>query len=351
MDNSNTTIPSIVDTQIGTDPTTIEVIESLDLTDEKKDDNKGSMPGEKKPKKPKDTLKLIVFTIVILALMGGVSYGIYFYLSLGNKKPVEDKFVILPKTFYTGEALPESISEYGNFSKLDISSCHLDVSNVDINTPGEYEYSITCDGAKYSSKILIMDKIRHKVTTNLVYKFLSDSYNINDFITTKTNYVFSFVNEDLLKTNLKKSGGPYTVELLITDENAYESYASSIMYVINEKPSIYFTCEKTQDDIKIVDRLLFDDDKNLIDITSRAYTFTYEDEKQYYELIETIIDNTLTINDITGSVLRNDDKLQITLLNHIDRDTLKEEMNKKVLGNYNDISKYYEENTDYKCSL
>ena len=51
----------------------------------------------------------------------------------------------------------------------------------------------------------------------------------------------------------------------------------------------------------------------------------------------------VTINDITGSVLRNDDKLQITLLNHIDRDTLKEEMNKKVLGNYNDISKYYEE--------
>ena len=75
------------DDGIGIDPTMVSVIETLDVLPKEEIPNKPKNKGRSKTpnpdKKPGDLLKKILFTIVILALMAGVSFGVYYYLSLG----------------------------------------------------------------------------------------------------------------------------------------------------------------------------------------------------------------------------------------------------------------------------
>ena len=49
-----------------------------------------------------------------------------------------------------GDEVPQSLSEYGDFSKIDISNCKLDTSEVKNNVPGNYTYYVMCNGSKYS---------------------------------------------------------------------------------------------------------------------------------------------------------------------------------------------------------
>ena len=91
------------DDGIGIDPTMMPVIESLDVlpaetkpeekaNGKKNKKKKGKLPTPNPDKKPRDLIKKILFTVVVLLLMAGVSFGVYYYLSLGTSGGGKSKF-------------------------------------------------------------------------------------------------------------------------------------------------------------------------------------------------------------------------------------------------------------------
>ena len=74
--------------EIGTDPTMVDVIETLDVPVpekkiEPKNENKQNN-NDKKPEKKGSFIKNLLFIILVLALMGGVAFGVYYYLRLAK---------------------------------------------------------------------------------------------------------------------------------------------------------------------------------------------------------------------------------------------------------------------------
>ena len=149
--------------EIGTDPTMVDVIETLDVPVpekkiEPKNENKQNN-NDKKPEKKGSFIKNLLFIILVLALMGGVAFGVYYYLRLAknneNNVNVKPAFNLNKMQINEGDEVPQSLSEYGDFSKIDISNCKLDTSEVKNNVPGNYTYYVMCNGSKYSESFVV----------------------------------------------------------------------------------------------------------------------------------------------------------------------------------------------------
>ena len=202
--------------EIGTDPTMVDVIETLDVPVpekkiEPKNENKQNN-NDKKPEKKGSFIKNLLFIILVLALMGGVAFGVYYYLRLAknneNNVNVTPAFNLNKMQINEGDEIPQSLSEYGDFSKIDISNCKLDTSEVKNNVPGNYTYYVMCNGPKYSESFVVKSKDgsdepiaptvtkRLNVTTYFNYTIKGEHLNIERLISSDDNLTFSFKDKE-----------------------------------------------------------------------------------------------------------------------------------------------------------
>lgn len=87
-----------VKNEIGTDPTMVDVIETLDVpVPEKKIEpkNENKQNNNDKNQKKGSFIKNLLFIILVLALMGGVAFGVYYYLRLAKNN--ENNVNVTPK--------------------------------------------------------------------------------------------------------------------------------------------------------------------------------------------------------------------------------------------------------------
>jgi hypothetical protein len=84
----------------------------------------------------------------------------------------------LLKVINEGDEVPQSLSEYGDFSKIDISNCKLDTSEVKNNVPGNYTYYVMCNGSKYSEKLQVVSAEKAKTLIAFGEKVASPKINV-----------------------------------------------------------------------------------------------------------------------------------------------------------------------------
>lgn len=343
--------------EIGTDPTLVDVIETLDapVPQKKEEENKNN-----NPKKKDSFIKKLLFVILIIALMGTVAYGVYYYLSMAknkNQNNITPAFTINNITIGVGDTLPESMDDYGNFENLDISNCKLNTSNVDTSKVGTYDYFVVCGNLKNSAKVIVKDENGGEVNTNQVvlnlkneftYLVLQNDINVERLISSPEKYTYSFENKESALSSLK-SVGFKTINIKAIDDNNNENIVTSFVYVIENTPKMTFSC--TSPDGSIIDKFVFDKNKNNMNASVRIKINTYDNETDYNNMINKIKDGKITINDEEGYALIDKENKQISLLSFLTSDILDKEYNSTFPTNYNEISNYYRNILKYNCSF
>ncbi|MGN1378996.1 MAG: hypothetical protein ACI4XR_01180 [Bacilli bacterium] len=351
--------------EIGTDPTLVEVIETLDapVPQQKVEDNnlKKENNDNKNSKNKESFIKKLLFVILIIALMGGVAYGVYYYLNMAKNKNQNNTtaaFTLNNITIKVGDSLPESMDDYGNFDNLDISKCSLNTKNVDTSKVGVYDYYVTCGNSKYSAKVVVKEKtdddqvITEKVVLNLknefTYLVLGNSINVERLISSPNNYTFSFENKENALNSLT-SVGFKNINIKAVDENNNDNTITSFVYVIENEPKMIFNC--TSPDGSIIDKFVFDNNKNSMNVSVRIKVNTYDNDTEYDNIIKKINDGKITINGEEGYALIDKENKQISLLSFLTSDILDKEYNSSFPTNYNEISNYYRNILKYNCSF
>ena len=347
--------------EIGTDPTLVDVIETLDApVPQKKIEDNNLNNSNNNPKKKDSIIKKILFIILIIALMGGVAYGVYYYLNMAktkNQNNTTPAFVLNNITIGVGDSLPESMDDYGNFENLDISNCKLNTSNVDTSIVGTYDYFVVCGNSKYSAKVIVKEKtdediVTEKVVLNLknefTYLVLDNSINVERLISSPNNYTFTFEDKENALNSLK-SVGFKTINIKAIDDNNNENIVTSFVYVIENNPKIIFNC--TSPDGNTIDKFVFDNNKNSMNVSVRIKVNTYDNDAEYDNMIKKINEGKLTINDEEGYALIDKENKKISLLSLLTNDILDKEYNSSFPTNYNEISNYYRNILKYNCSF
>ena len=371
-------------TDIGTDPTMLQVIDSLDVeppkevlesiskkesnenienldnsVDEKKDKGKSKKSKKKKSttpnpdKKPHAVLKKIIFVVIVLMLMGGVAFGLYFYLSLGNKK--KDLFTIKDVQIYVGQTVSNNASDYGTFSKVDVASCIINgLDGVDTNTPGVYNYSITCDKVKKVGKIEVLPSVEIDFSSNIVYKVENDVPIASDFINAENEYDY-LTDEMKLRDYVKTKGGPYGIGVSISHESGTERLGYGVLYVVQTVPSMNLSCtntttEKEKYDYSVSDYFVFDDNRKDLGNSLRLYNYKYKEASDFDSALLGVENNRITIDNKEGYFIMDTKELTISIVIKLDKDTLKKEYSSDFPTTYTAISSYYTNTKNYTCS-
>jgi len=340
------------DDGIGVDPTMMPAIESLD--DSPSTVKKQIKPGKdlKKPNNVGNIIKKVLFTIVVLLCMGGVSFGVYYYLSLGTKAS-KNVPVLEDQNVFVGESLSTSIMEYGDFSKVDISKCSLDVLNVNVNEVGEYEYSITCGDVKYTAKVFVKEKVILNIATKLLYVNDASDIKPEDFIETdEEGYAYTFVNEkqDFNDEGLQK------VEIKVLDKDNREMVVYGFAYVIAKEPTMYLTCNSDNESkdnaiLNTIDRFAIDDEDNDMDLTIRKYSYKYSDDLAYENILFSMQNGETTIDGHQGFALIDNVNKTIEIIRTISHSEIESEIGNSLSTSYRDIGNFYRRSKGYTCSI
>lgn len=353
--------------EIGTDPTMVDVIETLDVPVpekkiEPKNENKQNN-NDKKPEKNGSFIKNLLFIILVLALMGGVAFGVYYYLRLAknneNNVNVTPAFNLNKMQINEGDEVPQSLSEYGDFSKIDISNCKLDTSEVKNNVPGNYTYYVMCNGSKYSESFVVKSKDgsdepiaptvtkRLNVTTYFNYTIKGEQLNIERLISSDDNLTFSFKDKEKYKEDMYNIG-LQKVEIKAVDLENNENTYYAFVYVINEEPKMKFKCVSPNNSLK--DVILFNKNKENMNNSVRMYEYTYNDT-EYSNIIETINNGTIKINENEGNAILDYQNKKITILKDLPKETLDSEYGGSFPTTYSEVSNYYRNSLKYTCSF
>ena len=375
-------------TDIGTDPTMLQVIDSLDFeppkevldslakkdepeslektenvseTDNDKKTKKGKVKKEKKKKsttpnpdqKPHATLKKIIFVVIILLLMAGVAFGLYFYLSLGKKK--NDLFTLKDVQIYAGQTISSNVSDYGTFAKVDVASCLITgIDQIDVNTPGEYNYYVTCNKIKKSAKIEVLPLVEVSFSSKILYKAVNDIPAASEFINTSEEYDY-LTDEMKLKDYAKSKGGPYGIGISMSHVSGTERVGYAVLYVVEIAPSMNLTCtnsgiEKEKYDYSISDYFIFDDNRKDLGTSLRLYNYKYKETEDFDNALLNVENNRITIDNKEGYFIMDTQELTISIVTKLDKDTLKNEYKDEFPTTYTAINSYYTNTKNYTCS-
>lgn len=347
---------------IGIDPTTINTIDTLDdslfVPTNPNNDNKKT-PKEKLI----DLIKKIFFVIVILAIMGGISFGLYYYLSLGNKNKGNGNnaptFVLNDVEVVVDTPLSSNILDYGDFSSLDLTDCTINTQGVDNTKVGEYDYYVLCDSTKYTAKIKVIDEPRFIINTKLVTKQVGETTYVKDFIETKENYAFVYVDEVEVNNYLKTPGGPYLINIKAVNEDNHEEFVTAVLIVISENPKFYLTCKSpsmiydNNESIKFIqiDKLAFNATNENMNVSIRNYEYTFTEYQAYNNAKKTIVDGKITLGDVEGYAVFSDETMTINNIVTLKKETLDKEYGSTFPTSYGDINNYYKTTKKYTCSI
>ena len=341
--------PVINDSDVGMDPSIVTTIETLDVLPPDIDSKKTKKKNKKKKyttvdpdKKPHDKLKKLLFTLIVVLLMYGVGFGVYYYLSLGKTeggisaiKQLDDKNV------YVGYGL-DSIIDMSGYD----DNCKLDTSKVNTNEIGVYKYTIKCSGTTFEGNINVIEMEKIDYRTHLVYASDSSSVTADMFVSSNnSNYSYSFSSENVVSGCFESPGGICPVEIIINDSSDNSIMGTfGHLVVVENKPKMYMNCSIENE----VNQFLFDDDNNDMKNGIVINKKTFSEEEFYYNLSQ-VVSGKVVIDGEVSNVIYNPSKLEIYYFQKINYDILLDQ-EEFFPSTYSEIESYYKD-MDYKCSL
>ena len=307
-------------------------------------------PEEKKKSNP---VGKVLFVLLILALMAGVAYGVYYYLSLANSKK-SISVTLKELTLNMNNSLPTVTEEYATITGTDSKSCVVDTTKVDITKVGTYEYTLACGENSYNGKINIVDKELPTVILKDVIVKVGTDINVEDFIEScsKNECAYQFVNREEVNSNLT-TAGKYTVKIKVTDSANNVSEVESNLVVIENDIRTILECKSKENigdasSLTIIDRIVIADNLTYGGYATRTHNYKFVGTKEYEEATKQK-GNNIEYDGIKGKA--NYDRVNNTLSisNPLSIETLNEEAGGSFPTEYTDIMFYYV-GLGYKCS-
>ncbi len=326
--------------------TTNNNINSNGFVESPKVANVGTEVPNQEEKKPKKGMNKIVFILLIVALLAAIAYGVYYYLSLGQKPT--SKISVNPQNLEieANSVLSSNLADYATFSGTDPKNCSLDTSNVDVTTAGNYKYTIKCGNDSFEGNIIVINNTNLTVMTKDVYtgvatentsNITAEKFVVADTCSgTECTYAF---DEGFDINSTVKTAGTYDVPLVITDKDQNTSKINSTLVVI-EDFKILFSYSKTTDNMKVTDKIAINNSNEFTGNAYRVYEFTFANVDDYEKAVGNR-EKTITYNNITGTGIYDDQNHVLTIKMDLTSDILNNEFGGTFPKAYAEISNYY----------
>lgn len=196
--------------------------------------------GGKKQKKGMSKTTIILLIVLLIAAIGA---GVYYVLTM-TKKPAGN-IVMNDLQWDLGKPLSTNISDYATITGFDSSVCSLDVTKVDINKMGAYDYTVTCGTTSKSGKIILQDKTAPVVVTKKVIVAPGSTVQIEDFIascTDASNCSYELEDETIDLTTITAVEGTQRINIVVTDDYNNQTTVEAILEVTNNAPVKFMYC-------------------------------------------------------------------------------------------------------------
>lgn len=314
-----------------------------------------SLDVEKKPKKSNK----LAFIVLILAAILAVGYGVYYVLTKTDLiKQNSAQVTITAKDINVniGEVLPEDVNSFAEITGTDSKNCTLDVSNVDVNQLGNYEFTVTCGSTSKTGHIFVVDNSEVSLNLKNIYKTKGESVEPREFVVDPDDsYTYEFVDADSASTN--KDNGEYEVVIKVTSSSGKTSEGSAKMTILQYALKGDIVCTSNSQNVAgatMVSSNKFtihnDGNNGFAGIASEKYTFTYTDETEYNNAKSSSDGSgSITINNVSGNAEFDDDNKVITISNDLDTNSLNTKFGQENITNYGTIKNYFENTLKYTC--
>lgn len=209
--------------------------------------NNFSVPNDsnKKEKKGLSKTTILIIAIVLISLIGA---GIYFILNLaGNKKTSGS---ITPKeelVMELGKELSDNVNDYAKIQGFDISSCKIDVSEVDTNQIGSYQYQITCGSTTRSGEVIIKDTSAPNIVVKELKVLPGVKITLDDFVVScsdVSNCSYELEDSSINLDTLVASEGEHKLNLVVSDDYDNQKIVELTLIVNLNAPVKNMYCTK-----------------------------------------------------------------------------------------------------------
>lgn len=279
-------------------------------------------PGKKEKKKGNNKILLIILVVVLIL---GIGFGVYYFLVASKAKTK----ILINTTRVEAELGSELELVAANFATVDgydINSCTVN-TNLDINTYGTYQYSVTCGNVTSEAKtIMVRDTQAPVVTLKDVIVIPNAAIEAEDFlekVEDASEYTVALDAEVDTSTP-----GTYEVTITISDEYENVTTVKGNLIVDENAPTTYLVCQKeqTEEDPTITNRYRFgiSGSGSRYD-TKKIVTFTYEKEEDYKEAVNEYEENK-SINNISGTAKFDMKNFTITITSVLEDSFLTKEL-------------------------
>lgn len=313
-----------------------------------------NLEEEKGPKKKSNKL---AFIVLIIALLAGVGYGTYYVLTKTDLLQKKNNIVINTKNleFEIGEAIPENIIDYADVTGTDITNCFINKDSIDINNVGTYTYKITCGDVSKDGTVVIKANIEKMITLKTVYKNIEETVTPVEFFDNPNNsFNYDFVDSTTVTANLT-TAGTYEVKLKVTSGEDFKEVTGKLV-VLQYKNKGFVSCSKTSTNNNIETKETYKfaiADNTTYDFNSVATlesVFKFTNATDYLKYSDGYVTGTaITINDVTGIPVFDEESKTITILEDIDADSLKTKNGEDKYKTYQSIKAYYANTLNYSC--
>lgn len=318
-----------------------------------KSENIGMMPPQQTSnKKEKKAINKVLFILLIIVLIAIIAFGVYYFLNLSNNKV---QLTTKSVTVGVGEVLSDNINDYVTVTKGDVNKCNLNIRNVNINELGEYEYIVTCNKDVFKGKVIVSDITAPEAKINTLFKTVNDEVKVEDFVEScndPSECKVTFKNEETVKENLKNAAAtPYNVELVATDNFGNTKDYKAELYVLPYKIVAFTTCSSPIENMsnfqatKVVSDILpignvGEEGLQYLGVSKRKYKYVFTSENEYKEIVGNK-EEELTFDNVTGKAYYDDEKLTLTIVIDLAKETLEKENNGTFPVNYADFISIY----------
>lgn len=343
---------------VGTPTMGQDNINSNGFVEPKKVENIGTVPPPNEGPKKKKSVGKTLFVVFIIVLIAGVAFGVYYFLNISNKTTVNLKEV----TIGVGDTLSDNINDYATITGSDAGNCTLNTRNVDPTTIGDYMFTITCGEDIYRGQVKVSDIEAPEIKLNTVYKTVNSSVSVEEFVaecTDPSGCTTTFANETTINSYLQTAGGPYSIDINVTDEVGNSTVATASLYVTPYSIRVFRNCESASSEVSgyqatetTADYLPLGNDEagNLVylGVSQRIYTYVFTDADEYNSVIGDK-SSTLTFDGVTGQATYDDENRTFQIITDLSVNTLNSEAGGTFPVSYTDQGSYYE-NLGYTCS-
>lgn len=319
-----------------------------------------SFEPEKQPKKKGSNKTL--FVIIVIVLLFGVGFGTYYVLNYTDLLSSKPKVEITTKDIdiNLGDTLSDDINNYASVIGTDIKNCSLELLEVNVNAEGTYNYQVTCGEVVKKGTINVKDNRELDIEVQKVYKVKGDTIEPQEFISNlDSNYTYEFVNKEEVENYLNGEIGTYQIKINVTSGTKTKEVDAELV-ILQYKIIGYLTCKSKEQTLtnsstkKIVKEefaLAGDGDFGFGKVANEIYEFKFADETEYSNYVAKYkTDNTITIDNITGTAKFDDENLTITLTNSVSESELITKYGESNITNYRSIKKYFIDTLGYECS-